>query len=326
MAGLGAGAAALGVSSAALLPALGRERTIIVGGGPAGAEAALAWRQRRPASAVLLIERDPSRLGPPSAAAAFERPAAQTGLDTLRSAGVDVALDEAVGVDWPAARLALLSGREIAFDRLVVAPGTAPLAEPIPGLDAAARHRWPAAWGSAREARRLKAGLLALGERAHAVLRLPAALSHPQVALDRAVLLALWLQRQRPSARLTVLDATPDDTLARAFRARFTGPIVDWRRSDAGGVVLALDAPAGTIETTAGLLRADLVNFVTPRMAGRLAAVAGLADDSGWCPCTADGQSQRRPRTLVLGDARKAALRTVASAELSANLSIAAIA
>ncbi|MGF1659258.1 MAG: FAD-dependent oxidoreductase [Rubrimonas sp.] len=298
------------------------EPTIVVGGGPAGAAAALALRRARPGVPVLLIERDPGGLAgaaPKGSDAPFAKPAPRLDAARLREAGVDIALDEVVGVDWRAGRLDLFSGRRIGFGRLVLAPGAAPCDEAIPGLDARARHLWPAAWGGVREARRLAAALDALPARGHVALRLPPGpISHPEVALRRAVDLADFLARRRPHGRLTVLDGGPNPEVEAGFHRLFArgGPRVDvdWRTASRGGTVLAVDAERGALETDAGRIRADVVNFAPLQGAGRIARVAGLVDASGWCPCDAGGRSEIRSDVLILGDARKHARRTEASA------------
>lgn len=320
-----AAASALAAAGGAAIGLRPGERTIVIGGGPAGAGAALALRAAHPTARVLLVERDPGRLAreaEDAAAAAFTRPRAEASLEALKAAGIDVVLDDVVEIDWAAARLALFSNRQLAFDRLLLAPGTGPRDEAIPGLDAVARHAWPAAWGSTREARRLAAQLAALPERGHVVLRLPAGeIGHPQAAVARAVGLARHLAAARPAGRLTVLDGSADDRLARAFaEAAPRGPAagVTWLTAAEGGIVRAVDARQGLIETDAGRLRADVVNFVPPLRAGEIARTAGLVDATGWCPCDARGRSSLRDGVLVLGDARKSALRTVAGAVQSA--------
>ncbi len=323
---------AVGGAAAPGLRAGGGCHTVVVGGGPAGASAALALRQADPQGPVTLIERDPSRLVRAAEAgegaglpllAALSRPKAGEDWARLARAGVAVVLDDVVDVDGAAARLALFSGRSVAFDRLVLAPGTAARPEPIAGLDAVARHRWPAAWGSRAEARRLVAQLAALPARGHLVLRLPAGeVSHPQVALARALTLARHLARHHPQARFTVLDGSDSPALAQGFAdlaARQGLGGVAWLRPGAGGRVLAVDARAGLIGTDAGEIRADVVNFVPPHAAGTLAHLAGLVDASGWCPCDTTGRPSRKlagfdGELRVLGDARKGAKRTMAAA------------
>lgn len=303
------------------LPSRAGTRTVIVGGGPAGASAALALRAARPGSEILLIERDPTRNAGSPGVMAFSRPDRAPALDSLRRAGVNIALDEVTGIDWRAAQLQLFSGRTEAFDRLMLAPGTAPVTEDIPGLDAHARHLWPAAWGSRREAQRLAAQLSTLPERGHLVLRLPAAPSHREVAVNRALDLAEWMVRNRPEGRMTVLDGASGRTLANAFynvaAPRALAGRVAWMGAGAGGTVLSVDAARGLIETDAGRLRADVVNFVPPCAAGRIAVAAALTDETGWCPCDGTGASLYRPEVMVLGDARRGAVRTVEATALT---------
>jgi len=313
------------VAAAGVTLALPRgARAVIVGGGPAGAEAALALRAAQPLAQIALIERDPSRLGremADAAAAAFSQPRALATLETLKTAGIEVLLDDVTDVDWAAARLTLFSGRTVAFDRLLLAPGTTARPEAIAGLDAVTRHNWPAAWGNPREARRLAAQLAALPEAGHVVLRLPAELSHPQVALGRALALSRQLAATRPAARLTVLDETADASLARAFglSTALQGVAANtrWIGAAQGAKVLAVDSRKGLLETAAGRLEADVVNFVPPHGAGAIARTAGLVDASGWCPCDAQGQSALQSGVVVLGDARKGASRTLDAARLS---------
>ena len=309
--GLFAGAATLAATGAIRT----KDRVLVVGGGPAGIAAALTLRKTRPEASVLLIERDPARIGGTAGhASRFAMPGPSATLATLRRAGVEVALDDVTGVNWSDARLGLFSGRHMAFDTVILAPGTAPQAEDIPGLDPVARHLWPAAWGSLREARRLEAGLGALPETGRVVLRLPNRISHPAAAVTRALELAAYLARHRPQARLTVLDGTSgqlaDDFKDQAARAGL-GARTNWHTALHGGTVRAVDARRGFLETNAGGLRADVVNFVPPHGAGRIAQAAGLVDASGWCPCDALSRSSVRPQALILGDARKGALRTV---------------
>ncbi|MFD2175208.1 FAD-dependent oxidoreductase [Rhodobacter lacus] len=318
----------LGLLSGAALVAtgaslrLGRsERALVIGAGPAGALAAAGLARQSPGASVVLLERDPTRLGRDTAATAFERPAPGLSLAALAAAGVSVKIDEVTGVDWRAGRAALFSGRSLAFDRLILAPGTAPRAEDIAGLDAVARHDWPAAWGSEREARRLAAQLAALPARGHVVLRLPAEIGAPQVALGRALTLARKVA-QTEGARLTVLDESGDAALAGAFAiaAGLQGLTrnMRWIGADQGAKVLAVDSRRGRIETAAGRITADVVNFIAPQEAGRLAQAAGLTDASGWCPTDAESRSTRVEGAVILGDARKGAIRNFESARASA--------
>ncbi|WP_444430182.1 FAD-dependent oxidoreductase [Rhodobacter capsulatus] len=319
--------AAAGGIGLALAPS---DRAVIVGAGPAGAQAALALRAAHPALRVTLLERDPTRLARETgdaAAAAFVPPRTEATLSRLKAQGIEVMLDDVTDVDWTAGRLSLFSGRDAAFDRLYLAPGTTAKAEAIEGLDAEARFAMPAAWGNAREARRLAAQLAALPEAGHVVLRLPA---EPEPSAGGAAPCAgvgTPDRRHPPAARLTVLDATPTPALAQSFamakRLQGIDAQVAWITAAEGAGVTAVDARAGRIETGAGSLRADVINFVPPHVAGAIARTAGLVDASGWCPCDARGRSMLRSDAVVLGDARKGTARTLDGARLSVAATVA---
>lgn len=286
-------------------------QALVIGGGPAGATHALALARRRPDLQVSLVERDPARLLRETTPV-FGQPNAGPMLSELRAAGVEILIDEITEIDWSAQRAQAFSGRSLPFDRLLLAPGTAPLLENIAGLTGPARHRWPAAWGSAREARRLMANLEALPDTGHVVLRLPeTGLAHPNVALTRAQELSGWLARHRPNGRLTVLDG---GAMPAPAALELTASNIHWMTPDAGGRVLSVDAAKGRIDTTAGVIHADAVNFVPPLGAGRIAQAAGLTDPSYWCPTDGAGYSSLQPSALILGDARANANRGLKAA------------
>jgi len=293
-----------------------RAEAVVLGAGPAGAAAALRLATSQAGLNVTLIERDPARFSTGGLdMAGFTRQNTRLSLQQLKAAGVSILLDTALDVDWTAQRLSLLSGRSIAFDRLYLAPGSAALDENIPGLDARARHMWPAAWGNAREGQRLARSLALMPPAGHVVLRLPRLVSHPEVAARRIG----WILQNMPgpAARLSVLDAGSDPTLrdrALAGEIQAQSARLSWHLAGAGGDVRAVDPSRGQIETDAGLIRADVVNFIPQQAAGHIARTSGLTDTSGWCPVDLDGRSTRKACVSVLGDVRKGAQRTAPAA------------
>ena len=121
-----------------------------------------------------------------------------------------------------------------------------------------------------------------------------------------------WPAAHARGARLAVLDAGTDPALWTDVAARLaaTGVPLAWHGPGAGGIVHAIDAPAGRIETDAGTLAADVANFVPPHGAAKIAHEAGLTGPDGWCPTDASGRSTLRPGIVILGDARSGAERT----------------
>jgi len=293
-----------GASAAVLSLPPKKAQAVVLGAGPAGARAALSLALARQDLSVVLIERDPTRFNAKHTSDGhFERVNTSITLGALQSAGVSVLLDDATDVDWTARRMAVLSGRAIAFDRLYLAPGAQAMPEKIVGLDARTRHFWPAAWGSLREAYRLQAQIKQLRNGGHVILRLPKKISHPHVALNRAI----WLAQS--CTHLTVLDAGHNIHLRDMVRQSVKGKNIRWLTAGKGGGVVAVDASRGTIETDAGRLMADVVNFVPQHGAGQIAWAAGLVDETGWSPVDARSRSTQRPEVAILGDGQADAIR-----------------
>jgi hypothetical protein len=81
-------------------------------------------------------------------------------------------------------------------------------------------------------------------------------------------------------------------------------PNLEWVSLSAGGKVTSVDAAAKTFATEFGDHKADVGNVIPPQRAGRIAAVAGVADRSGWCPINpVTFESKLQPNIHVIGDA-----------------------
>jgi len=71
-----------------------------------------------------------------------------------------------------------------------------------------------------------------------------------------------------------------------------------------GGRVTAVDPKTNTIVTEFGNYTADVANVIPPQIAGRIAATAGAADHTGWCPIDPTTfASKLVPDIHVIGDA-----------------------
>jgi hypothetical protein len=71
-----------------------------------------------------------------------------------------------------------------------------------------------------------------------------------------------------------------------------------------GGRVASVDAATNTVVTDFGTYTAQVVNVIPPQRAGRIAAVAGAVDKTGWCPIDPlTFASKLVPNVHVIGDA-----------------------
>ena len=66
----------------------------------------------------------------------------------------------------------------------------------------------------------------------------------------------------------------------------------------------AVDPATNTFETDFGSHKADVGNVIPPQRAGAIAAIAGVADRTGWCPIDpVTFESKLQPGIHVIGDA-----------------------
>src|SRR5207248_6808657 len=71
-----------------------------------------------------------------------------------------------------------------------------------------------------------------------------------------------------------------------------------------GGGVAVVDATANSIVTDFGNYTAAVANVIPPQKAGRIAGIAGAADNTGWCPIDpVTFASKLVPNIHVIGDA-----------------------
>src|SRR5258708_29891921 len=71
-----------------------------------------------------------------------------------------------------------------------------------------------------------------------------------------------------------------------------------------GGRVTSVDPASNTFVTDSANYPAQVANVIPPQQAGRIAAIAGAVDNTGWCPIDpVTFASKLVPDTHVIGDA-----------------------
>lgn len=313
-----AGGAAAGALAAPWIRAApARQRVVIVGGGFAGASCARFLRQLAPELEVVLVERRAQIVTCPFSNTVIAGLATLDALTRdfagLRAAGVTIVQARAVALEAERHAVRLADGTRLDYTRAVIAPGIALRYDAVPGYDRAAAARLPHAWQAGAQTSLLRRQLVAMPDNGVVILAAPGEPYRcPPGPYERASLIAHYLARYKPRAKLLLLDAkdsfSKQGLFQDAWAALYPGRI-EWVAGSRGGLVEAVDAANRTLVTEAGFgeHRADVVNFIPPQRAGALATQAGLADDSGWCPVEpASFASTRVPAVHVLGDAANA--------------------
>jgi sulfide dehydrogenase [flavocytochrome c] flavoprotein subunit len=306
----------IAASATFVLPHIARAqsaaRVVVVGGGFAGATCARALRRIDPRLDVTLIE--PNRIftacpfSNEVIAGLRDIEAQQFGYDKIAGEGVHVLALTAEKIDPPMRTVTLANGTSLTYDRLVLSPGIDLRFDALPGYDEAASLKMPHAWKAGEQTTLLRRQLEAIDDGGVVVLAVPANPSRcPPAPYERASLIAHYLKTKKPRSKVLILDAkdgfSQQRLFERAWKELYSGMIERVSLSQ-GGRVTSVDPATNTIVTEFGNYTAQVANVIPPQKAGRIADIAGAADNTGWCPIDpVTFASNLVPDIHVIGDA-----------------------
>ena len=309
-------ASAAAATTATLLPApalaQATPRVVVVGGGFGGASAARSLKAADPRIAVTLVEASRTFTACPFSNLVIcglrELGQQQFGYDRIAAGGIEVAFATATRVDAQARSVSLDTGSALAYDRLVVAPGIDIRWDGLPGYGEAAAARMPHAWKAGEQTLLLRRQLEAMEDGGVVVMSAPAnPFRCPPGPYERASLIANYLKTKKPKSKLIVLDAKDQFSKQRLFQNAWKELYPDhleWVGLSQGGKVTSVEVAEQTVVTDFGRHRAAVANVIPPQKAGAIAAIAGVADATGWCPIDpVTFESKLVPNIHVLGDA-----------------------
>lgn len=282
-------------------------RILVVGGGPGGVAVARAVKSAAPDAHVVLVERDPTRLVRNQSRDFITGRREPGDYNQLVESGVDICLDEISSIDWNAGQAGAISGRNIGFDRLVMAPGIAFRDEGIAGYDEEAAELFPHGWTNRDGVAALAADIRAMAPGGQVIIRIPPGqMRYPTGPYRRAAEIAEYFEQNNPTARILLLDQSKPSParygLVAGLNTRF-GKMIEHVPASAFGELTRLDVASRTLVGTKQSLSGDVINFIPAQSAGRIAQIAGLSDSSGWCPSVSGtGQSLARANTYLIGE------------------------
>ena len=296
----------------AVVSAQGKARVVVIGGGFGGATAARTLKALQPALDVTLVEPNPVYTSCPFSNAVLanlrEIDRQQFGYDGIKAAGVTVARTSATAVDAEAKTVVLADGNRLSYDRLVMSPGIDFNWGAIAGYDEAAAQKVPHAWKAGDQTVLLRRQLQAMDDGGLVVMSAPAnPFRCPPGPYERASLIGYWLKIWKPKSKLLLLDSKDAFSKQRLFQngwAELYPGMIEWVSLSQGGKVTSVDPATLTLTTEFASHKAAVANVIPPQKAGAIAAQAGVADRTGWCPVEPVAfESTLRPNIHVLGDA-----------------------
>ena len=287
-------------------------RVVVVGGGFGGAACARVLRRINAKLQVTLVE--PNRIftacpfSNEVVAGLRDLEAQQFTYDRIAADGVNVVAQSAVKIDPQARMVGLADGTQLAYDRLVLAPGIDLRFDALPGYDEEAAAKMPHAWKAGEQTMLLRRQLETMDDGGTVVIAVPAAPYRcPPAPYERASLIAHYLKAKKPRSKVLVLDAKDAFSQQRLFEnawKEFYPGMIERISLSQGGRVVSVEPSTNTLVTDFGNYDAQVANVIPPQKAGRIAAIAGAADNTGWCPIDPSTfASKLVPNVHVIGDA-----------------------
>jgi NADPH-dependent 2,4-dienoyl-CoA reductase/sulfur reductase-like enzyme len=308
----------LAASSALASPAVraqARPHVVVIGGGAGGATVArhLA-RDSGGALDVTLVETNPVYttcfmsnlyLG---GLRSYE--SLQHGYGAI-SAGVTVIHDTATAVDRERKSVTLAGGQSLAYDRLVLAPGIDFVEDAVPGWSLE-RHVgiMPHAYKAGPQTQLLKSMVEAMPQGGtFALVAPPDPYRCPPGPYERVSMIATLFKRTNPTAKILIIDPKKGfskQTLFENAWLKYYDGMIDWIGPDFGGDLVEVRPETMELVIDGEVQKVDACNIIPAQVAGRIAAAAGVTDDSGWAPVAPESLRSKIDETVfVLGDSAR---------------------
>lgn len=308
----GFGAAALSTAWPASAMASTRASLVIVGGGFGGATAARFLKAFLPDASVTLIEVNPVYTACPFSNLVIggerELSAQEFSYEALAALGVNVVHDRAIAIDAARRTVTGQSNTVWSYDKLILSPGIDFIWDAIEGYGEEAASLLPHAWKAGAQTLLLRQQLEALQDGGLVVMSVPPApFRCPPGPYERASLIAQYLKSRKPKSKLLILDAQDQFSKQPLFEEAWSElypDILERRGAQDFGRVISVEAATRTLSTEFESLQADVANVIPPQKAGSIAAIAGVADATGWCPVDpVSFASTLQPDIHIIGDA-----------------------
>ena len=235
------------------------------------------------------------------------------GYDLLKSNhGIQWVADEVVSID-AASRVVKMKQGELAYDRLVIAPGIDFMYEQLPMLQSPqAQEVVPHAWKAGKQTVNLRKQLESMKDGGVFVMSIPKAPYRcPPGPYERVCQVAFYLKNHKPNSKIIVLDANSEiiskkGLFTKVWAEMYAG-MIDYRPNSS---VVDVDVATKTVKTEFESVQANVLNVIPPQRAGKIAQIVGSANvDKRWCEVDfLTYESKIVPKVHIIGDSVSAAL------------------
>lgn len=298
----------LGAASAASANA----RIVVIGGGFGGATCARYLAMLNPRATVTLVDRNKNFVTCPFSNTVIgglhDMGFITHSFDNLKKRKVNVINDEVTGIDAAAGSITLKKRKALSFDKLVVSPGVDMKWGAIEGYDQKAAEKMPHAWHAGPQTSLLRKQLEAMKNGGVVIIAPPGnPFRCPPGPYERASLIANYLKAHKQKSKVLVLDAKDKFSKQPLFQDAWDemyGQMIEWVPGSQGGKVTRVDVKKMTVYAGDEAHKGAVVNIIPPQQAGKIAHVAGLTNDKGWCPVNQRTFASSKHKNIhVIGDA-----------------------
>lgn len=317
---------ALAASSALMglgVPVIGRaanKRVVVVGGGTGGATVAKYLRLLDSSIEVTLIERNPIYTTGymSNEVISGERSLAsiQFGYDGLKAHGVKVVQGEVIAID-PVNQIVKTNDHDYGYDRCVVSPGIDFRYDTVEGYDEAVAQRIPHAWEAGAQTILLREQLKAMDDGGTVLLAAPPnPYRCPPAPYERASQIAHYLKHHKPKSKVIILDPKTsfakkslfEEAWGELYGYKTDNALIEWVSGDnAAGVTEVIEGGKTFVTEFGDSFTGSVLNLIPAQKAGKLAFIADLVDETGWCPVDRQTfESTLHDNIHVIGDACRA--------------------
>lgn len=307
---IGSGLVAGSLLAAPMVLGQAKPRAVVIGGGAGGATAA-RYLAKDGALEVTLVEANPvyttcffSNL---YIGGFRDFESLQHGYDKVAAGGVTVITDTATAVDREARKVTLAGGQVLDYDRLVLSPGIDFREGSVPGWSLADAEVMPHAYKAGPQTQLLKGMVEAMPEGGtFAMVAPPNPYRCPPGPYERISMVAHLLKQKNPTAKILILDPKDNFSKKALFEegwGKYYDGMIDWIGPDFGGGDVEVRPGAMEVVVEGEAQKVDVCNVIPGQVAGQIAAIAGVTDETGWAPVHPDSMKSRLDENVfVLGD------------------------
>ncbi|MFN3844576.1 MAG: FCSD flavin-binding domain-containing protein [Paracoccaceae bacterium] len=310
---LGTGFAAATLLSAPMVWGQAKPRVVVIGGGAGGATAARYLAKDSGGGLdVTLIEANPiyttcffSNL---YIGGFREFDSLQHGYDKIAAGGVTVINDMATGVDRASKTVTLAGGQTVPYDRLILSPGIDFRDGSVPGWSVDQHAEiMPHAYKAGPQTQLLKSMVESMPQGGtFAMVAPPNPYRCPPGPYERISMVAHLLKQNNPTAKILILDPKENFSKKALFEegwGKHYDGMISWIGPDFGGGAVEVRPDSMEIVVDGEVQKVDVCNVIPGQMAGKIAAIAGVTDESGWAPVHPDNMTSKADENVyVLGD------------------------